>query len=185
MGEEILKHLAERLERVSELVRRELAMIRTGRAKPALVEEVKVEAYGSVMSLKELASITAPDPSLLLIAPWDKSLVAAIVSGIQKAELNLSPVVDGQVVKLPIPVLTEERRKELVKQVHHKVEEGKVLARQVRSEVKEEIEAQEGAGGVSEDDIKGWLKRMQEVVDREMVELERLAQDKEQELLTI
>lgn len=185
MSDTTLKTLEERLQRVEEVVRKDLSTVRTGRAKPSLVEEVKVEAYGTVMSLKELATITTPDPSLVLISPWDKSLVSAISGGIQKAELNLSPVVDGETVKIAIPALTEERRKELVKQVAQKLESGRVMLRQVRGEVKEEIESEEGEPGVSEDDIKSWLKRMQELVDKWGERLEQLGKEKEQELMTL
>lgn len=181
----ILKELGTRLEKALDVVRKDLSSVRTGRAKPSLVEEVKVDAYGAMMELRELATITAPDPSLILIAPWDKSLIGAISSGIQKAELNIQPIVDGETVKIAIPSLTEERRRELVKMVSQKLESGKVLLRQVRNEVKSEIEGQEGESGVSEDDIKNWLKRMQEAVDQAMEKLEAMGKSKEVELMTI
>ncbi len=98
MTEMILKELGTRLEKALDVVRKDLSSVRTGRAKPSLVEEVKIDAYGAMMELRELATITAPDPSLILIAPWDKSLIGAISSGIQKAELNIQPIVDGETV---------------------------------------------------------------------------------------
>lgn len=185
MSEQILKTLEERLQKVEEVVKRDLSTVRTGRAKPSLVEEVRVEVYGTVMTLKELATISAPDPSLILIAPWDRSLTGAIAAGVQKAELNLQPVVDGETVKIAIPALTEERRLELVKLVHTKLESGRVMLRQVRGEIKDEIESEEGQPGVSEDDIKGSLTRMQELVDKWGERLEQLGKEKEQELLTM
>lgn len=185
MGEDILKDLVKRLENAMEVVKKDLSSVRTGRAKPSLVEDVKVEAYGTMMTLKELATISAPDPSLILIAPWDKSLVAAINSGLQKADLNLTPIVDGETVKISIPALTQERREEMVKTVNQKLESGRVMMRQIRSDIKEEIEKLEGESGVSEDDIKSWLTRMQETMDKYMKMVDDVGRSKEEELLTI
>lgn len=185
MTEIILKELETRLENVLTAVKKDLATVRTGRAKPSVVEEVMVEAYGSMMTLKELATITVPDTSLILIAPWDKSLVGAIASGINKAELNLQPVVDGATVKISIPPLTQERREEMVKLVHQKLESGRVMLRQVRTEIKSEIEELEGHSGVSEDDIKSWLSRMQVTVDKYGEKLDQIGEEKEKELLTL
>jgi len=185
MGEEILKELGRRLDGVLEVIKKDLASVRTGRAKPSIVEEVKVEAYGAVMTVRELATITAPDPSLILIAPWDRSLTSAIATGIQKADLNIQPIVDGETVKISIPPLTQERRQELVKMVKQKLEAGKVMVRQVRTEVKEEIEKLAGQANVSEDNIKNWLTRMQQMVDKYMGLVDEVGKTKEDELLTL
>lgn len=185
MSEVILANLKSRLEGVLEAVRKDLSSVRTGRAKPSLVEDVRVEAYGTLMSLKELATISAPDTTLIVIAPWDKGLVAAISTGIQKSGLNIQPIVDGDTVKISIPSLTQERREELVKLVHQKIESGKVMIRQVRTEIKEEIEAEEGEAGISEDKIKSWLESMQKTVDAYMLKIEELGKDKEKELMTL
>ena len=185
MSEAILANLSVRLTNAQEVVKKDLATVRTGRAKPSLVEDVKVEAYGSTMTIKELATISAPDTSLILISPWDKSVVAAISSGIQKSGLNIQPIVDGETVKISIPALTGERRAELVKLVHQKVESGKVLIRQIRTEVKAEIEAQEGSAGVSEDNINYWVTEMQKRVDEATGKIEAQGAEKERELLTL
>lgn len=185
MSDAILANLKVRLEQTLEVVRKDLTSVRTGRAKPSMVEDVKVEAYGTLMSLKELATLSAPDTSLIMIAPWDKGLVAAISSGIQKSGLNLQPIVDGDVIKIALPSLTQERREELVKLVHQKIESGKVMIRGVRTEIKEEIEAQEGESGISEDSIKFWLDSMQKTVDSYMTKIEAMGKDKEQELMTL
>lgn len=185
MGEEILKKLIQRLETAIAAIKKDLTSVRTGRAKPSLVEDVKVEAYGSIMTVKELATIAAPDPSLITISPWDRSLVAAIATGIQKAELNLQPLVDAQVIKIAIPALTEERRREMVKQVHVKLESGRVMLRTIRTETKEEIEKLEGQAGVSEDDIKNWLLSMQKDMDDYMGKVDELGKEKEKELMTL
>lgn len=185
MSQAILDNLKVRLEQVLEVVKKDLTSVRTGRAKPSLVEDVKVEAYGTMMSIKELATISAPDTTLIVIAPWDKGLVSAISSGIQKSGLNIQPIVDGDTVKISIPALTQERREELVKLVHQKLESGKVMIRQVRTEIKEAIEAQKGEAGISEDNINYWIVDMQKSVDAYMGKVEELEKDKEKELMTL
>ena len=185
MSETILANLKARLDATMEAVKKDLTTIRTGRAKPSLVEDVKVEAYGTLMTIKELATISAPDTSLILISPWDKGMVAAISSCIQKSGLNVQPIVDGGTVKISIPPLSQERREELVKLVHQKLESAKVMVRGVRTEIKEEIEAQEGESGISEDSIKMWLSSMQKTVDEYMLKIEELGRDKEKELMTL
>lgn len=185
MSDVILANLKSRLEQAVEVVKKDLSSVRTGRAKPSIVEEVKVEAYGTYMSLRELATISAPDPTLITISPWDKSLVGAVAAGVNKAGLNLNAIVDGDVIKIAIPALTQERREELVKVVHQKIEGGKVMIRQIRTEIKEAIEAQEGESGVSEDSIKNWLDTMQKQVDSTIVKIEEIGKEKEKELLTL
>ncbi|MFH2085567.1 MAG: ribosome recycling factor [bacterium] len=185
MSDAILGDLRARLDQTVEVVKKDLSSVRTGRAKPSLVQDVKVEAYGTVMTLKELATITAPDTTLIVVSPWDKGLVAAVSSGIQKSGLNIQPIVDGDTVKISIPSLTEERRHELVKLVHQKLESGKVMIRQVRTEIKEQIETQEGEAGISEDSIKSWLESMQKTIDQYMGKIEELEKDKEKELMTL
>lgn len=185
MSEIILANLKNRLEQAVEVVKKDLSSVRTGRAKPSLVEDVKVEAYGTLMTIKELATISAPDTSLIVISPWDKGMVSAISAGIQKSGLNIQPIVDGDTVKISIPALTQERREELVKLVHQKLEAAKVMVRQIRTEIKEEIEAQEGEAGISEDSIKMWLTSMQKAIDEYMMRIDQLGKDKEQELMTL
>ncbi|MEI6690808.1 MAG: ribosome recycling factor [bacterium] len=185
MGEDILKSLVTRLTGAIEAVKKDLSSIRTGRAKPSMVENVKVEAYGAYMELRELASITAPDTTLIVISPWDKSLINAIANGIRKADLNVNPIVDGETVKIAIASLTEERRQELVKMTHQKLETGRVMIRQVRAEIKEEIEKLEDESGVSEDDVKRWLSEMQKTVEEYMGKIDLLGKEKQIELLTL
>ncbi len=185
MSEVILAQLKSRLEQAIEVVKKDLVSVRTGRAKPSIVEEVKVEAYGTYMNMREVATITAPDPSLITISPWDKSLVGAVAAAVNKAGLNLNAIVDGEVIKIAIPPLTQERREELVKLVHQKIESGKVMIRQIRTEIKEEIEAQKGESGISEDSIKGWLESMQKSVDGAIAKIEEIGKDKEKELMTL
>jgi ribosome recycling factor len=185
MGEDILKSLVVRLDGVIEAVKKDLSTIRTGRAKPSLVENVKVEAYGTYMELRELASINAPDTTLIVVSAWDHSLINAIANGIRKAELNINPIVDGEVIKIVIPPLSTERRQELVKLTHQKLEAGRVMVRGVRSEVKEEIEGLSDEKGVSEDDTKRWLESMQKSIEDYMSKLDNMGKEKESELMTL
>lgn len=184
-GEKILKDLEQELKEVVEVVRGDLATIKTGRAKPSLVESVKVKAYESTMEVRELASITAPDSSLLVIDPYDSNVIKEIERGLRKADLGLNPQVDGEQIKVPIPKLTEERRKELSSLVAEKVESGRVMIRQVRGDVKDEIEDLKGGPGVSEDDIFRWLERMQGAVDEYSEKIEKLGKQKKDEMMTM
>jgi len=185
MSDQILVNLKSRLAQAVEVVKKDLASVRTGRAKPSIVEDVKVEAYGTIMTVRELATIAAPDPSLITISPWDKSLTGAIATGVNKAGLNLNAMVDGDVIKIAIPALTQERREELVKLVHQKVESGRVMGRNIRGEIKGEIEKQEGSAGVSEDSIKSWLEQMQKQIEGFMEQMDTLGKEKEKELMTL
>lgn len=165
--------------------RAEIASLRTGRASVQMLDDVTIEAYGSRMKLNEVASLSAPDASLLVVSPWDKSLVAAIEKGIQAANLNLNPVVDGQAVKVPVPPLTQERRQEMVKVLHQRAETGRVLIRTARADAKEMIEDQKGEAGVSEDDVEAALKEL-DVTTKEYIEkIDVLVKEKETELLSL
>lgn len=183
--EEILKEAKEQMEEVIELVEDDLKSIKTGRAKPSLIEDLKVEAYETIMSLKELASITAPDPHCLVVSPWDKTIIKEIEKAIASSDLHLTPRVENDLIRVQIPPLTEETRRDLVKLVYQKLESGRRLLRQVRNEAKGEIEDLEGKPGVSEDDIKNWLDELQELVNEFNEKLETLGKNKEKELMTV
>ena len=170
--------------KVVELVQEDLLGVQTGRAKPALVEGIKVEAYeGSFMEVKELANISAPDSNSIVIKPWDPSTTGKIEKAIQESDLGLNPVVDNDLIRINIPALTEERRKELVKQVKQKVEGGKAMLRQVRLEIKKEIDKQKDQSGVSQDDIHGMYERLQKQVDEYNKGLDEMEKQKEKELM--
>jgi len=175
----------QKLAQVLELIKTDLSSIKTGRAKPALVEHLKVEAYpGTILELRELASISAPDTNQLLIKPWDQNILGAIEKAVAKSDLG-NPIVDNDLIRIKIPALTGERREELVKLVHQKLESGRVLTRQVRTEIKEKIEAQKGQAGVSEDDIHCWLEDLQKLINDHIKQLEELGKVKEAELRQI
>jgi len=186
MDETALALGKQRMDEVVELVREDLMGVQTGRARPALVEGVKVEAYeGSWMEIKELANISAPDPQSIVIKPWDPSVLKKMEKALQKSDLGVNPVVDNDLIRINIPALTEERRQDLVKQVKQKVEAGKAMLRQARLEVKKEIDKQKEQAGVSEDDIHQMYERLQVVVDEYNERLETMERDKEKELMAI
>lgn len=163
----------------------ELATLRSSRASAQLLDGVQVEAYGARMSIQEVASVSAPDAQLLVVKPWDKSLLQAIEKAIQNAQLNLNPIVDGDIIRIVVPALTAERRREMVKILKTKIEDVRVMLRNKRGEIKKDIEDQEGEQGVSEDDIKAEVAELDGVLKDHMGQLDALAQKKEQDLLSL
>jgi len=163
----------------------ELGTLRTGRASVQLLDGVLVEAYGTKLHLNEVATVSAPDATFLVVSPWDKSLVSAVEKAIQLANLNLSPVVDGEVVKVPVPSLTQERREEMIKVLHQKAESGRVMMRSTRSDVRRQIEDQKGEAGVSEDDIQAAFEELDRVSAEWIGKIDELVAHKEAELKTL
>lgn len=183
----LFDEMKRKLEATLKVVEEDLGMIKTGRAKPSLVEHILIEAYEGAgrMPLMELSSITAPDPTMLVISPWDQTVVKKILSGLAQSDLHLNPVMDGNVIRIAIPPLTEERRRELVKMVHQKVEGGKEMMRDVRNDTKKMVDHQKDEADVSEDDIKRWLLEMQNLFDDYIEKLENLGEEKEKELMVL
>lgn len=163
----------------------EYARLQTGRASPALVEELKVEAYGSMQPLKGLASISVPDPKTLQIQPWDRGVLSAVEKAIQAANLGLNPINDGRVIRVPMPPLTEERRKELVKVVHQMAENAKITIRTSRGTAHGAFKTLEADKQISEDERRLAEKHLQEKVDNANREVEELAKKKEQDIMTL
>src|SRR3989344_5575990 len=143
----------------------ELAQIRTGRASTSLVSDILVDAYNTKMMVKELANVSTPEAHLILISPWDKSIITNIVGGITKANVGLNPVEDGEVIRIAIPPLTAERREEFIKQMHQTLEKFKVQVRQVRHEYVEQVKSQKEVGAISEDDAKRNQDEIQKLHD--------------------
>lgn len=166
-------------------LKEDLAGIRTGRAAPALLNRITVEYYGTPVPLNQLAGISVPEPRLLQVQPFDKTAISAIEKAIQTSDLGITPSNDGQVIRLAFPQLTEERRKELVKQVHHRAEEGRVAVRNVRRHTKDEMEKLERDGAISEDDLMRGEKELQKLTDRFVAEIDEIQQHKEKELLEV
>lgn len=172
-------------EKTIEFLKQEMTNIRTGRATPSLVENLMVDCYGTKTPLIQLASITVPDPKSIVIQPWDKNSLKDIEKAIQGAQLGLNPVNEGNVVRLPIPPLTEERRKELAKLVHQKIESGKVRIRQTREEIWKNLKNAEKEGEISEDDLFGQQKDLQKIVDDYNKKIQEISEVKEKEIMTI
>ena len=163
----------------------ELSTLRTGKASVTILDPVRVQVYGTSMAVGELANISTPDTNMIIIDPWDKNILEDIEKAINKAGLNLNPIVDKQIIRIIIPPLTEERRKEMVKQLHQKLESSKVMMRTARADTKNEIEDQEGQSGVSEDDIHRDLEEMEKIMDQYEAQIQELSDNKEKELMSI
>ena len=163
-------------------VKREFSTVRTGKATTALLDLVRVEAYGNEMPLKEVANVAAPEPKLLTIQPWDKSLLKAVEKGILASDLGLTPSNDGNLIRIPIPPLTEERRKELVKVIHKFAEEGRVAIRHARTETMNKIKKTEH---VSSDDQKHAEKDLQKVHDEHLKAVDAAIKAKEAEIMEV
>jgi len=162
-----------------------LKQLRTGRANPSVLDHVHVEVYGSMMRLKEVATITAPEARVLLVSPFDPQTTSAIAKGIEKANLNLRPIVDGHVVRIPIPPMDESVRKEMVKQGKKKAEEAKVAIREIRRKQNEVVRKQKADGDIAEDQVKKLEKSIQEYTDQYCKEVDDLMQTKEKEIMTV
>ncbi|OQX56391.1 MAG: ribosome recycling factor [Candidatus Cloacimonas sp. 4484_209] len=183
--EEIKKMGREKMQKSVDAVRNEIIRIRTGKATTALLEGIKVEAYGSKVPLKQIANIGVPEPRLLLIQPWDKNILPNIEKAIFQSELGLTPNNDGRVIRLPIPPLTEERRKELVKLVKKLGEEGKIAIRNIRRECNDDLKKAEKSGGISEDESKRVMKEIQDITDEFISKIDEIIESKEKEILEI
>lgn len=168
--------------KIMEHLRGELQSIRTGRASPALVEGVEVEAYGGVQFIKALASMSTPDSKTLVIEPWDSSVTKAIETAIVAASLGVAPVVDGKVIRLIMPMMTEESRKKLVKTMQEKLEESKIGIRRVREEIRKEVSKQVG---VSEDLIRNEQDELDKLTKEFVSEIEELGEKKQEEIMKI
>jgi ribosome recycling factor len=163
----------------------DLAAIRTGRATPAVLNRVTVEYYGTPVPLNQLAGVTVPEPRLLQVQPFDKGAIGAIEKAILSSDLGITPNNDGNVIRLAFPPLTEERRKELVKQVHARAEEGRVAIRNIRRHSKDEMEKLEREGAISEDDLMRAEKDLQKLTDRFVADIDQIQGHKEQELMEV
>jgi len=185
MDSRILWDTEEKMQKSIELLRRELASIRTGRATPTLIEHIKVEYAGVPTPLNQLAGISAPEARLLVIQPWDRSSIHSIEKAILKSDLGLTPVNDGNVIRLNIPQLTEERRQELVKIVRKRVEEKKVVIRNLRREAMDELKGLEKNKEISQDEHKRAQTQLQKLTDSFIADTEQIGQDKEAELMEV
>ncbi len=185
MIEETLGDAEHRMQSAVTALDRDMDTIRTGRARPALVEGLKVEYYGTPTPLNQLATINAPEPRLITIQPWDKTQLGTIEKAIQKSDLGLTPTNDGNIIRLVIPQLNEERRKELVKVVHKKVEDGRIAVRNVRRDSLDHLRKLQHDKKITDDDERRAQERLQKITDKYVAEVDRHGHTKEQELLEV
>ncbi len=185
MKSEWYKEAEERMEKSVEAVRREFAHIRTGKASAALLDGIRVEYYGSMVPINQVANVTVPEPRLIAVQPWEKNMVPVIEKAIRQSDLGLNPTSDGHVVRVPIPALTEERRKELVRLVHKLAEEGRVAIRNIRRDINERIKKAEKNHELSEDDAHRELDEIQKLTDKFIEQIDELLELKEKEIMEV
>lgn len=184
---EFIEQMRQKMQKVLEVLRIDLSTVRTGRAAPSLVENIVINAYGQTQRLKvlELATITASDPQTLVITPFDNSIIGEIQKGIQETNVGLNPVIDGVVIRISIPPLSEERRQQLIHLMRQKLEGGRIQVRQVRHEAMNEIKKQYNDKTISEDEMLRLEKEVQKETDTTIEEIEAMGRKKEEELLQI
>lgn len=185
MLEQIYKDTKDRMQKSVEATSRELDTVRTGKASIHILDTVKVEAYGTSMPLNQVATINAPEPRLLVVQAFDKSTVGDIVKGIQKADLGLNPAVDGQIIRLPVPALNEERRKELVRHCKNLAEEGRVAIRNVRRDANDQLKKAQKDKDISEDQEADGHDRIQELTDEYIKQIDDLLEAKEKDVMEV
>ena len=180
-----IKVYDERMLKTIEVVKANYASVRAGRANAAVLDRIQVEYYGTPTPLNQVAAIASPDPRTLTIQPWDATLLKAIEKAIQTSDLGINPQNDGRIIRLNFPQLTEERRKDLIKQVRKYGEDGKVALRNIRRDALEEFQKKKKASELTEDDVKGREKDLQEQTDKRCKDIDGLTAKKEQELLVV
>lgn len=185
MTHEALTAVEPKMQRAIEAMERDFAGIRTGRASTALVERIMIDYYGTQTPLNQVAGISTPDPHLIVIQPWDRSVLSAIEKAITKSDIGLVPNVDGTVVRLNVPPLTEERRKEMVKQVRRRTEEARVEIRNHRREAADQLKKAMREGALSEDEERRELDNLQKLTDRHIEAADARAERKEAEILEV
>jgi ribosome recycling factor len=183
--QDILDDMELRMMKSLEVLQDEFSKIRTGKASPAMVESIQVEAYGGHMRLREIASISAPEPRLLVIQPWDAQNVDPIEKAIQKSELGLNPRIDGKIIRLAVPELSEERRKDLDKLVKKIAEEQRISILHIRRDANESAKKEQKSGKITEDDLERGEKEIQAKTDEYIAQIDQQLAKKEKEILTV
>lgn len=185
MYKQTVKDLETKLKKTASVFSDDLKSIRAGRANPALLDKIEVEAYGVATPLNQIASISAPEARLLVIQPYDPSMIKAIEKEIQKSDLGITPSNDGKLIRLPLPVLTEERRRDLVKLVRKEQEQSKIAVRNLRREAMDTVKKMEKKSELREDELRTAEDEIQKTVDQSIKEIDRITEEKEKELLEI
>lgn len=184
-SKELLNDGFARMDKAVEHYRTELQSMRAGRANPKLLDRINVDYYGTPTPIAQVGNVSAPEPRLLMISPWDASIIGEIEKAILKSDIGINPMNDGKVIRLVVPELTQERRKELVKSIHKFGEEAKIAVRSVRHDVKKHIEKQEKDHEITEDDLRRDEKQLQEMTDKHIKEIDKLTKEKESEILAV
>lgn len=182
---QLLKVAEDRMKKAVEVTRHDLATVRTGRASSALLDRINVDYYGTPTPVNQIASISVPEPRMLIVQPWDKSAIGTIEKAILKSDLGLSPSNDGQVIRIPIPTLTEERRKELIKVVRNVAEEGRVAVRNIRRDSNDKLRDWEKNHEISKDDLQHGQSDIQKLTDKYIGEIDQVLSNKENEVLEV
>lgn len=185
MTKEMIADVDLRMKRSVEAFRQELLHIRTGKASVALLEPIRVDYYGSDVPLSQVASVTTPDTKTIVIQPWDKSLLAVLEKAVQKSGLGLTPINNGTLIRLPVPPLTEERRRDLVKVIRRHLEEAKIAVRNIRRDSNESLKRAEKEGEISEDESRTAQEKIQDLTDQHIKELDHLLELKEKEIMEV
>ncbi len=184
-AKELIKDAKARMDKTIDNFTGELTKIRTGRATPALLDTVKVDYYGQMVPLNQAANVSAPEPRLIVVQPWEKNMLAEIEKAIQKADLGLNPGNDGTMIRVPIPQLSEERRKDLVKLVHKFAEDGKIAIRNIRRDTNDHLKKLEKDHQISEDELSVELDTVQEITDAGVKKIDEILATKEKEVLEV
>ncbi|WP_277630332.1 ribosome recycling factor [Atopococcus tabaci] len=185
MSDALLKDTKAKMEKAEQALRRELAGIRAGNANPSLLNRIDVEYYGVMTPLNQLAQISVPEARLLMVTPYDKSSISEIEKAIQRSDLGITPANDGSVIRLAIPPLTEERRKEIAKQVGKEAENAKIAVRNIRRDAMDQLKKEEKSGEITEDDLRRYEKDVQKLTDDSVANIDKIAEEKEKEILDI
>lgn len=185
MVDDVLGDAERRMQKAVEALKQDIASIRTGRASSALIERITVDYYGTPTPINQVASISVPEARLLVIQPWDRKLLTDIEKAIQKSDLGINPNNDGQVIRLAVPPLNEERRRDMVKTLHKKLDEHKVAIRNVRRDAQDKFREREKQKELSEDELKRSTERLQKLTDRYIDEMDKVGKSKELEILEV
>ncbi|MFJ5963360.1 ribosome recycling factor [Bacillus sp. NPDC093026] len=185
MSKEVLSQAKEKMEKAVAAYGRELATVRAGRANASLLDKVTVEYYGAQTPLNQIASITVPEARMLIVTPYDKTAIGDIEKAIQKSDLGITPTSDGNVIRIAIPALTEERRKELVKVVKKYSEEAKVAVRNIRRDANDDLKKLEKNGEITEDELRSSTEDVQKLTDEYVAKIDDVTKDKEKEIMEV
>jgi ribosome recycling factor len=180
-----LQKAKQRMEGALEALRREFGSVRTGKASPALLDTVRVEAYGSRVPLNQVGTVSAPEPRMLTVQPWDRGLVKEIEKAIREADLGFNPSNDGSLIRIPVPALTEERRREYVRLLHKLAEEARVAIRHARKDANDEVKHRQKGEGLSEDDVRREQGEIQKLTDQYIAKVEEILKHKEAEVMEV